>query len=340
MSINLLPLTFAAVVTAGITQAEVPIVAVDIAPVHSLVARVMDGVGRPDLIIPPGATPHAYYLRPSEAEALQEADIVFWTSESLTPWLAGTIQTLAANAVAVDLMEVPGTTALEIRQGALFEPDEHGDEGGEEATAEAGHSDDPADHAGSEAGHDDRDEISADGEAHDDDQGAHDPHAWLSPDNAKVWLDAIAAELSTADPENAEVYLANATAGKAELDTLAAEIEAVLEPVRGNPFIVFHDAFQYFETSFGIPASGAISLSDAARPSPARIAAIRDRVSGEGVSCVLAEPQFNPALVQTVLDGTEARSATLDPLGADLAPGAALYPQLMRNLAQSLADCL
>lgn len=315
MSRNLLPLTLAAGFTAGVAHADVPSVAVDIAPVHSLVARVMEGVGSPDLIVSPGASPHGYSLRPSEAQALQDADIVVWVSAELTPWLAETIETLAGDAEAIELLEVTGTTELDVREGALFEAHDHEDDKGhaEGATAGAGH---------------------------DPEHGAHDPHAWLSPENAKVWLDAIAAELSAVDAENAGVYFANAAAGKTELDALIAEIGATLEPARGSTFIVFHDAYQYFEASFDIPASGAISLSDAARPSPARIAEIRDRVAEQGVSCVLAEPQFNPALVQTVLDGTDARSAVLDPLGADLTPGAALYPQLMRNLAKSLADCL
>ena len=120
----------------------------------------------------------------------------------------------------------------------------------------------------------------------------------------------------------------------------AEEISDLLDPTRGKQFIVFHDAYQYFETAFDFPAAGAISLSDASDPSPARIAEIQDRVRSEGIDCVLAEPQYNPDMVATVLDGTDAATGVLDPIGSDIEPGPEMYPQLLRNLATVLADCL
>jgi zinc transport system substrate-binding protein len=129
-------------------------------------------------------------------------------------------------------------------------------------------------------------------------------------------------------------------AAKEELAAVSAEVNAILDPVRGLSFVVFHDAYQYFETAFDFPASGAISIGDAVDPSPARIAEIQGRVADEGIQCVLSEPQFDPGLVATVMDGTEANTAVLDPLGSDLEPGPDLYPQLLRNLATSLAGCL
>jgi len=336
MSRMLLPLSITATLMGGVAFADVPRVAVDIAPVHSLVARVMDGVGTPELIVQSGASPHEYSLRPSEATALQEADLVFWVSPDLTPWLEDAIGTLATNATVTELLEADGTIELEFREGALFEAHEEHAEGeheGEEHEgkehAEGEHDDhEGEEHAGEEASH----------EGHD--HGEHDPHAWLSPQNAATWMNVIASQLSAADPENAGAYFANAAAGRAEIDTLTAEVNAMLEPVRGASFIVFHDAYQYFESAFDFPASGAISISDASDPSPARIAEIRARIADEGIDCVLAEPQFNAGLVATVLDGTEAGTGILDPLGSDLEPGPALYPQLIRNLATNLAECL
>lgn len=158
--------------------------------------------------------------------------------------------------------------------------------------------------------------------------------------NASVWLNQIADQLSAADPDNASAYFANAAAAREEMDALSAEISETLAPVRDGSFVVFHDAYQYFEDAFGLSASGAISLSDASDPSPARIAEIQERIREEGVGCVLAEPQFNPGIVSTVLDGTDAKTAVIDPLGAELEPGEELYPQLIRNMAKSLADCL
>lgn len=288
--------------TAGVARAGVPSVAVDIAPVHSLVARVMAGVGAPDLIVPPGASPHGHSLRPSEARAMQDADLVFWVGPELTPWLGDGIATLAPGADTTKLLDLPGTRVLDFREGAVF--------GGQA---------DHGDHAHS---------------------STRDPHAWLDPENATLWLDAIAAKLSAADPAHADAYTQNVAAARAEMDALTADIDATLTPVRAGRFIVFHDAYRYFETAFDMPAAGAISVGDASRPGPARIAAIRDRVAGAGVTCVLAEPQFNPGLARTVLGETDVRIAVADPLGSALAPGSGLYPQLLRDLAQALADCL
>ena len=292
---------------AGMSLAEAPRVAVDIAPVHSLVARVMEGVGTPDLIIPPGASPHEYNLRPSEAAALQNADLVFWVGYSLTPWLEKAIDTLAEDAIVTELFEVEGTLKLPFRQGALFE--EHDD-------------------------HDGHDEH--DGHDHDGD----DPHAWLSPDNAAMWLNAIAERLSKIDPDNAGQYQLNAAAGQKDLSDLATEIEGILAPLQGRNFIVFHDAYQYFEETFNFYAAGAISLSDARDPSPARIAEIQNRINEQSISCVLSEPQYNPNIVAAVTNGSEVKMGILDPLGVGLEVGETLYFQTLRNLAKALSDCL
>jgi zinc transport system substrate-binding protein len=362
MSRKLLSLSVSAMALAGAAQADAPRVATDIAPVHSLVARVMDGVGAPDLIIQKGASPHAYSLRPSEAGALQGAEIVFWIGPDLTPWMADAAETLAGDARIVTLLDLPETTRLEFREGALFEAHSHEGEHGHDHEAghdddhkhdhehEAGHDHDEHKHEHEKAGHDhDHDhehgheDHKHEDQKHDDHahaHGAQDPHAWLSPANAAVWFDAIAATLSEADPENAATYAANASAGKAELGTLTGEIAQQLEPVKGKAFIVFHDAYQYFEDAFGLSAAGAISLSDATDPSPARIAEIQGRIRAEGIDCVLAEPQFNEAIVATVTEGTEVGTGVVDPLGSTLDLGPGFYPALIRDLAAQLAECL
>ncbi len=367
MSRSLVSLSTFATLLGGTAIADVPVVAVDIAPVHSLVARVMEGVGTPELIIPPEASVHEYNLRPSEAAAIQDAQIVFWMGEGLTPWLEDSIETLASGAAVTALLEAGETPLLEFREGALFEAHDHDSHDGDhddEHAAKDDHDDHGHDdhghgeeHAGEKA-HDDhehgheKEEAHAHDDDHDDhghedhadehghDHGAYDPHAWLSPAIAGAWLPLIADTLSGADPANAEVYAANAAAGQAELETLASEVNDILAPGRDKQFIVFHDAYQYFETAFAFPASGAISIGDASDPSPARIAEIQDRIREQGVDCVLAEPQFNAGLVETVLDGTEAKTGVVDPLGSDLTPGISLYSDLIRNMAKSLADCL
>ena len=313
MSRTLLSLCLTAAWLAGPAYADRPRVVVDIAPIHALVAQVMEGIGMPDLIIQPGATPHEYSLRPSEAAALQSADLVFWIGPDLTPWLEEAIETLAPAADLTTLMDVDGTVQLEFREDVVFEAHDHSDH------ADDDEHDDHADHG---------------------DHAGHDPHAWLSPKNAMTWLEVIAGRLSAVDPVNSDAYLANAASGRAAIEALMDEVDATLDPVRGRAFIVFHDAYQYFETDFDISASGAISISDASDPSPARIAEIRGQIAEQGVDCVLAEPQFNPGLVATVLRGSDAQMGIVDPLGADLELGAELYPQLIRNLSNALAQCL
>ena len=304
MSRKLFSISAVAALLGSSAIADVPNVSVDIAPLHSLVASVMNGVGVPNLIIPSGSSPHDHQLRPSEAKAMQDANIVFWMGEELTPWMENAVKTLSSNASITTLLENDKTSLLEFREGALFEVHDHDDEEHDEH------------------GH-----------------GSHDPHAWLSPNNAKAWLDVIAAQLSSYDPENAGVYFTNAASTKSEIEMIIAEINLTLDPIRGGKFIVFHDAYQYFENDFDFRASGAISIGDASDPSPARIAKIQKRIRDEEINCVLAEPQFKANLVQTVMEGSQANTNVIDPLGVGLKPGVSLYNKLIKNMAQSLTDC-
>jgi zinc transport system substrate-binding protein len=298
---------------AGAPAAAAPRVAVDIAPLHAIAARVMAGLGTPELIVPPGASEHDHALRPSEAALLQGAEVVAWIGEALTPWLAQPIAALAPDARVVTVAEAPGVRVLPARAGGRFAAHEH-----EEHDEHDGH------------------------EGHEEGGGAaaHDPHLWLDPGNAAAAAAAIAAALAERDPANADAYAANAEAFAAEVEALAAEIEARVAPVRGRPFVVFHDAYQYFGERFEVPAAGSIATHAGAAPGAARVAEIRTRIAEEGVICVFAEPQFEPKLVATAIEGSDVRSGVLDPLGAGLEPGPGLYPELMRNLADGLVDCL
>ena len=348
MSSKVLSIASALILSAGVASAEVPKVSADIAPVHSLVSKVMNGLGKPYLIIPAEASPHEYQLKPSEAKSLQESKLVFWIGEDLTPWLEKGLSTLAKDATITTLLKAEGIELLDFREGALFEAHDHSD-----------HSDhdDHDDHNDHDHGkhkkkddHDDHDDHDhgkhKKKDDHDDhagheghDHGEHDPHAWLSPGIAKVWLNLIAAKLSEVDPNNASTYFSNASSASKELDTLSDEINKILDPIRKEKFVVFHDAYQYFENHFNISASGAISLGDASDPSPARLKEIKERVEKEDIHCVLAEPQYNEGLVKAVIEGTHANKAIIDPLGVSLEIGPNLYDKLIRNLAINLSNC-
>jgi zinc transport system substrate-binding protein len=328
MTSKVLSIASALVLSAGLASAEVPKVSADIAPVHSLVSKVMNGLGKPYLIIPAEASPHEYQLKPSEAKSLQESKLVFWIGEDLTPWLEKGLSTLAKNATITTLLKAEGIELLDFREGALFEAHDHSDHDDHDDHDHGKHKkkddhDDHDDHAGHE-GHD---------------HGEHDPHAWLSPGIAKAWLNLIAAKLSEVDPNNASTYFSNASSAIKDLDTLSDEINKILDPIRKEKFVVFHDAYQYFENHFNISASGAISLGDASDPSPARLKEIKERVEKEDIHCVLAEPQYNEGLVKAVIEGTHANNAIIDPLGVSLEIGPNLYDKLIRNLAINLSNC-
>jgi zinc transport system substrate-binding protein len=294
-----------ALTVAAPARAEVPRVATDIAPVQSIVARVMEGLGAPDLVIPPGASPHGYALRPSEARALQDADLVVWIGPALTPWLADPIDTLAPDAVHLALEDAPGVELLPAGTGQGIEPHVDGDDG------------------------------------HDHDQeGTVDGHLWLSPGNAAAAARAVAAALAESDPDNATAYAANAEAFGREIADLSAAIDAELAPARGRPWLVFHDAFRYFEDAFDIPASGSIVLQEGVEPGAARVAALRDRVRDAGIVCAFAEPQFEPRLLHTIVEGSDVRLGEIDDIGAALPPGPGLYPALIRSIADGLRACL
>lgn len=287
--------------TAGSEASARTTVLASIKPLHSLVAAVMEGAGKPGLIVDGAGSPHAYSLKPSQAAEMEEAILIFWIGPQLEAFLEKPLETIAASANSVALMEAPGLTALEPREGGAFD------------------------------GHDDHER-----DAH----GHIDPHVWLDPQNAKVFVRQVAKALIAADPANASLYEANASKVSNRLDRLLAEVENTLGPVKGRPFIVFHDAFHYFENRFGIAAAGSIMVTPDIMPGAERMREIRGLIVELGAVCVFAEPQFAPKLIPVAIEGTGAKTGVLDPLGASLKNGPDLYFELIRALAGSIRECL
>ncbi len=332
--------------TVGPARADAPDVVVSIKPVHSLVAAIMQGVGEPKLIVDGAASPHTYALKPSNAAALQDADVIFWVGHGLEAFLEKPLEALGGKATIVELEDAPGLTKLKFREGGAFEAHDHGHETeGHEADgheAEA-HGTEDGGHEHAEAAahdHEGGDDHAADGGHDHDHEGGFDTHLWLDPMNAKAMASAIEAALAEADPANAATYKANLAALDANIDALDTEIAATLAPVKDKPFVVFHDAYQYFEHRYGVRVAGSITVSPETMPGAERVSEIHGKVKELGAACIFAEPQFEPKLVNVVMEGTSARAGTLDPEAATLAAGPALYIDMMRALATSMKDCL
>ena len=298
------------------TAVAAPSVVADIPPVHSLVAQVMAGVGAPGLLLDGSASPHGGSLRPSQARALDKADLVVWIGPALTPWL----EQHTAGVESLALLEASGTHRLAMREGGGLHNQAHDDEHGDKHDDQ--HDDEHADEH--DHGHDHGDSL-------------FDPHAWLDPANGRVWLTAIAQALARIDPENADAYAANAAAGQRAIAATEARITAQLSALDEQRFAVAHDAFQYFEARFGLEAVAALSAADGHRAGPRELRAVRDRIREAGAGCLVAEPGGNfPDRLAAV---TDARVTRLDPLGSALDVGAGLYPALMTTIADGFAEC-
>lgn len=279
-------------------------------PVHSLTAAVMDGVGVPKLLVDGSASPHTFALKPSGAAAINAADVFIRVSGTVEPFSEKISDALPASVKLLTLADTAGLTLLDRRSGATFEAHDH-----DKHDAHADHDDDDA-------------------------HGAKDGHIWLDPENAKLMAQKIATVLSEKDAAHATVYAANAAKLAARIDALASEIAAQTKPVAGRTFIVFHDAYQYFEKRFGLQAAGSITVSPDVQPSAKRLTALRGKIGKLDAVCVFAEPLFQPKLVAAVTEGTKARAGTLDPEGISLEAGPELYFTLMRTMAANLTACL
>ncbi len=332
---------------------------VTIKPIHSLAAAIMDGAGTPILLLKGASSPHSYALKPSDAKDLSSAKIVIRVSEGLETFLEKPLNSLAKSATLISLDDIKGIKLLPMREGGAFDAHAHDhdeDHGHDDAHAheekEKEHAHDDA-HAHGEEKHDhgheekhaaekkEEDHHHSDEHAksdhHDD---AHDAHLWLSPKNAAIVADHLVKVFSEAQPEKASLFKENAEKLKQRLAKLDSDLEKKLDPVKDKPFIVFHDAYQYFEDHYGLNTAGSITVSPERQPGAARLKEIREKITNSQAKCVFSEPQFTPKLVNTVIEGTDARMGVLDPIGAALPEGADHYFELMKALAKSLNDCL
>ena len=307
-----------------VALATQPQIVTSIKPVHSLVAGIMQGVGEPLLLVSGGASPHDYSLKTSEARAIDQAQVVFWIGPDLESFLIRPLNNVKDKVRVVALLDAPGMTVLPLREGGTWEP--HGHE-----------------HGHDEHGH----ETPEDGDDHEHEhehehvhQADHDPHVWLDPVNAIAMVRRIMTVLGEVDIAHRADYQRNGAALIEHLDHLNQRLAMELAPVRQQPYLVFHDAYQYFEQRYDLDAIGSVTMSAERRPGAKRVADIQARIRDLQVRCVFSEPQFQPALVETIIAGSAARRGVLDPLGAELPPGPDAYFQLLQGLATSLRACL
>lgn len=288
----------------GPAGAEVPAVVATVKPLHSLVAGVMAGVGAPDLLLRGNASPHSYSLRPSDALRLEHAKAIFWVGPILENFLEKPLATIDDSARIVALAQAPGVSLLPARTGGLWE--EEDEPGGADSGPLAG----------------------------------KDEHFWLDPENAKAMIADIVATLVAVDPADAAAYRRNGDVLTARLGALDASLAAKLTPVRGRPFVVFHDAYQYFERRYGLNAVGSVTVHPENQPGARRVREIREKIKSSGARCVFSEAQFDPALVRALTAGTATGTAPLDEIGSDLPEGPDQYFQMMTRLADRIASCL
>ncbi|MGH6922194.1 MAG: zinc ABC transporter substrate-binding protein [Propylenella sp.] len=300
LGVSLTALLFAA----GQADAETPHVVASIAPIHSLVASVMEGAGEPKLLIPAEVTEHDYALKPSDIRKIAGADLVVWLGESLEAYLVKPLETESVKQL--ELIDAEG-----IDPHAFREEEAH-----EENVAEVEEDEDEHGHFGL------------------------DPHVWLDPIRGVAIVRAVAEVLGQMDAENADLYAANAKRTAAALEALDREIRKRLTPLADRPFITFHDGYSYFVERYGLRQVGQLMVHPEQRPGAASLSALRGTVASENVACAFAEPQFDPGMLRSLAGDADMKVGVLDTLGAGLAPGPALYGALLRRNAEAVATCL
>ena len=303
-----------------LAKADVKVVA-SIKPIHSMASYIMDGVGSPGLIVDGYNSPHSFQLKPSHAKMLEQADIIFWIGEDLENFLEKPLATIAKKAEKIELLEIKDIKKLKFRERNIFEEHEGHDDHGDDAKKE-----EHDDH-----GHDAKKEEHDDHEGHG--HGEYDPHIWLDPINAKVILNEITEHLIENDSKNASTYKSNLAKALAKIDKLI--IDVITETNTDLSYVVFHDAYQYYENRFNVNILGAMTVNPDVMPGAEQIHEIHEVIEHDNVSCILSEPQFNPDIIKSIAKDTSVKTGVLDPLGANLKPGKNLYFDLIRNMSAS-----
>ena len=277
-------------------------IVVSVKPLHSLVSAVAEGSHSVSLLIDGSMSPHNFALKPSHAKLLNNAKVVFYIDDQLESALKKTVRGLPKDVKVVQISKIKNLKLLSTRAGNNWEEDGH-------------------DH-------------------HDHGHGSYDVHFWLDPNNATQIIKGIIQELSKMYPENINIYKDNAKKAIKEIKKTDLVIKTMLDSVKDKPYIVFHDAYQYFEKAYGLNAIGSILIDPELPPSPRRIINIRSKIKSLKAHCVFREPQFKAEIINTVIEDTNVKVGLLDPLGAALKPGPNMYNNLLKDISENLKTCL
>ena len=316
-------------------HAEIEVLA-SIKPLQLIAAAVQDGVGKPAVLLPPGASPHHYAMRPSDVRQIRSADLLYWIGPDMEAFLAPVLKGRKGPSVA--MQSLPGLTLRHFGEAAREHEAEHDDH---DEHAHEAHDD----HA--EQAHDDHAHEAADAHADDHDEHDHahrpgslDAHLWLLPANAVAIAERMAQDMAKADPANAKRYQANLAAFKQRLGALDERLGQRLGQVRTKPFFVFHEAYDYFEAAYGLEHTGVFSIASEVQPGARHVAAMRERLQQAGPTCVFNEPPVAPRLSKTLTAGLPVTLTELDAMGGALPVDASSYETLLERMAESLAGCL
>ena len=316
-------------------NAEIKVVT-SIKPIHSITSYIMDGVGSPDLIVEGYNSPHNFQLKPSHAKMLQNADLVIFVGEGIEEFLEKPLESIAKDAKKFALLEQSGFKKLKFREKNIFEEHDDHDDHDKKAKKKDDHDDhDDHDHDKEAKKKDDHDDHGHDDHGHG--HGEYDPHIWLDPINAKAMIKKITKLLSKMDKENSSTYKSNSKKALKEIDMMVKEIKSEMN--KDLKFVVFHDAYQYFENRFDISVLGALTVNTDVLPGAEQLSEIREVIEHENVNCIFSEPQFNPDIINAIAMDTNVKTGVLDPLGATLEPGKDLYFDLIRNISKSFKGC-
>jgi len=313
-------------------NAELKVVT-SIKPIHSLASYLMDGIGKPELIVDGYASPHGFSMKPSHAKMLQNADLIFWIGEDLEGFLEKPLKSIAKKAEKIELIEIKGLNVLKFRERNIFDEHDH-DDHDDHGKKEDDHDDHDHDEHAKKEEHDDHDDHDGhEGHAH----GEYDPHIWLDPMNTKVILNEMVEHLIENDPTNEAKYKSNLDKALKEIDKLTIEVMTDLNNSVSS--IVFHDAYQYFEKRFNVNILGAFTVNTDVMPGAEQLAEIREIIEHDKVACIFSEPQFNRDIINAVAKDMKIKTGVLDPLGATLDSGKDLYFKLIRNMSASFKGC-